>query len=239
MNKFMHWLYLVVISVLLILLWQSRDIAAPAEDAVEIEEVVVTQSDDEARKMIGYLEALVAELQAENRSLTLMLTERLEAQAAARAPAEPEPELELDSELDVQSAADEATNNRNNERALERALRNAADGFLSGDDFALRAEHEPVDPNWAYPLEQNLQDLFITDESLRDFNIDELKCYTSFCELKVSSLGDARFDSSALHRSMRDQEWAPTNIRMMSLTTSEGRNATVYFDFSGDGDEQP
>ena len=84
MNKFMHWLYLVVISVLLILLWQSRDIAAPAEDAVEIEEVVVTQSDDEARKMIGYLEALVAELQAENRSLTLMLTERLEAQAAAR-----------------------------------------------------------------------------------------------------------------------------------------------------------
>lgn len=234
MNKFMHWVYLVVISVLLILLWQSREAAAPVNDGVEIEEVVVTQSDDETRKMIGYLEALVAELQAENRSLTLMLTERLEAQAAARAPAEPESQ-----EPAPPPTLDGSTETANAERALERALRNAAEGFMSGDDFALRAEHEPVDPDWAYPLEQNLQDLFITDESLRDFNIDELKCYTSFCELKVSSLGDVRFDSSALHRSLREQDWAPTNIRMMSLTTSEGRSATVYFDFSGELEERP
>lgn len=232
MNKFMHWVYLVVISVLLILLWQSREAAAPVNDGVEIEEVVVTKSDDDTRKMIGYLEALVAELQAENRSLTLMLTERLEAQAAARAPAEPESQ-----EPAPTPTPDGSTETANTERALERALRNAAEGFMSGDDFALRAEHEPVDPDWAYPLEQNLQDLFITDESLRDFNIDELKCYTSFCELKVSSLGDVRFDSSALHRSLREQDWAPTNIRMMSLTTSEGRSATVYFDFSGELEE--
>lgn len=230
MNKFMHWVYLIIISVLLILLWQSR--MAEQEELVVIESEVVVE-DGEAQRRIGFLEDLVAELQAENRSLTLMMTERLEAQAAARAPAEPEPEPEPAAEPEPTTAD---TNNA--ERALERAMRNAAEGFMSGDDFALRAEHEPVDPDWAYPLEQNIQDLFITDESLRDFNIDSLKCYTSFCELKVSSLSDARFDSTALHRSMREQDWTPTYLRMMSLTSSESNEATVYFDF-GSVDGQP
>ena len=49
-----------------------------------------------------------------------------------------------------------------------------------------RFENEEVDTDWAYEYESNIHD-FVANEESNSFNIQELTCKTSACEMKITA----------------------------------------------------
>ncbi|MCH8493103.1 MAG: hypothetical protein LAT53_07720 [Idiomarina sp.] len=230
MKKILHIAYLVIISVLLILLWQEQSTLEPSISATPYQSSVAEQRDAAERGTSrdyaidideANLEAMIAELQAENHALRMQLEEREGELAELRAE---------EDEASVEVASIENNGQSSGSAALQRAMQSAIDGHLSGDEMNVRREEEPVDPDWAYPVEQGLQDFFISQEEFRDFTLASVECRTSYCELKVTSdQAGKRFDSSALHRYMREQEWYENGM-MMAFENPETGETTVILE---------
>lgn len=225
MAKFIHITYLVIISVLAILLWQesSRETTERELEEARLNAELAVQGASSSAN----LEALVGELQAENRALEEQLLEQEHLLT------------ELRSELgEVASTEENLSESRrevnalgtNSAEALARAMRNAREGNLSNDDLAVRRELEPVDPDWAYPVEQNLQDFFIRQEEFRHLNLTNVECRTSYCELSLE-LGEPgqSFNTSVLYRYLQNEEWFHDGM-IMAFENPEAGTGTVIIE---------
>lgn len=229
MKKILHIAYLVIISVLLILLWQEQSAQEPSINLVPQQSSITgyrnadiaesTSRDYSIDIDEANLEAMIAELQAENHALRMQLEEREGELAELRAEAD---------EALVEVANIESNAQSSGSAALQRAVQSAMDGHLSGDEMNVRRAEEPVDPDWAYPVEQGLQDFFISQEEFRDFTLASVECRTSYCELKVTSDQPGKsFDSSALHRYMREQEWYENGMMMAFENPTTGETTVI------------
>ena len=230
MKKILHIAYLVIISVLLILLWQEQSALEPSISSAPYQSSATEQRNAdvaEPNTLRDYsidideanLEAMIAELQAENHALRMQLEDREGELAELRAE-------------ENDGLAEVANINNNGQSsgsaALQRAIQDAMNGHLSSDQMNVRRAEEPVDPDWAYPAEQGLQDFFISQEEFRDFTLASVECRTSYCELKVTSDQPGKsFDSSALHRYMREQEWYENGMMMAFENPTTGETTVI------------
>lgn len=230
MKKILHIAYLIIISVLLILLWQEQSLPEPITSSTH--QPIVSQQPSarvaEQDASRGYaidideanLEAMIAELQAENHALRMQLEER-EGELAELRAEQNQTALAI---ANIDSSGQESSGSL----ALQRAIQDAMDGHLSSDQMNVRRAEEPVDPDWAYPVEQGLQDFFIAQEEFRDFTLESVECRTSYCELKVTSQQPGkRFDASTLHRYMREQDWYENGMMMAFENPTTGATTIV------------
>ncbi len=225
MAKFVHIIYVVIISVLAILLWQES--SQEVSDLNANESLVNTSLNHRVDENERNLEALVGELQAQNQSLEARVQEQERLLADLRDQAGEIAEQERNQQ---EAAGEQSEQTRNSVNALARAIENAQDGHLSNDDMAVRRELEPVDPSWAYPIEQNLQDFFIREEEFRHINVIDLECRTSYCEmsLELTEPGQS-FNTSVLNRYLQEEDWFQNGM-IMAFENPEAGTATVIIE---------
>lgn len=223
MAKAIHIIYIIIISVLAILLWQEREegsLDLPPETTSTVEQT------DVALENASNLEAMVGELQAQNRALEMRLAEQEQILAEMRSDVV---ELAHEDEPYEVGTVEEPPVDLGLE-ALSQAMRNAREGFLSEGDVNIRRELEPVDPDWAYPIEQDLQDFFIRQEEFRNINITSLECRTSYCEIEMELTEPGQsFNTSLLNRYLRDEEWFENGM-IMAFENQEAGVATVIIE---------
>lgn len=223
MAKIIHLVYIIIISVLAILLWQDRGV-----------EQVINATDTEAPNIAQpssnfettrNLEALVGELQAQNRALEMRIARQEEVITDLR----PD-EIEIaENSAETEAGSDSDQPRSVGIEALTRAMKNASEGFLSEDDMNTRRELEPVDPNWAYPLEQDLQDFFIVQEEFRDIQLTSVECRTTYCELKLETQPGSSFNTSVMNQYLREKEWFENGM-IMAFENPETGVATVIIE---------
>ncbi|EGN75952.1 hypothetical protein A28LD_0440 [Idiomarina sp. A28L] len=225
MAKFIHITYVVIISVLAILLWQES--SRESDERVSGEDRLNTQLATQLENSATNLEALVGELQAENRTLEEQLLEQEHLLTELRSELG---EVALIEENQPENRRDVDELRSNSSEALARAVQNAQEGYLSNDDMAIRRELEPVDPDWAYPIEQSLQDFFIREEEFRHLNLTSLECRTSYCELSLQlSEPSESFNTSVLYRYLKSEDWF-NNGTIMAFENQEAGTATVIIE---------
>lgn len=237
MKKFVHTFYLAVISILAIGVWQLytsyHELSAySSQQAAQV--MLLRQQVQEAEQARAWQPepssaSLTPISEPSNASLTpnSELEERiawLEGEVEAL-----EWQLQNRSQIERQQGAlsPEET------AAFREAIRAAAQGIMRSDDIAVRSEEEPVDPNWAYPVEQTLQDFFVSREEFRDFSLSEIDCRTSYCQLTVAATQPGQnFPTELLHRHLMEQEWYGTGT-IMSFTNPETGESTVILQAKG------
>ncbi|RUO35792.1 hypothetical protein [Aliidiomarina sanyensis] len=242
MSKFLHWMYIAIICILAIILWQARSHIADVETNLQAAEQEITALraipepeplDFDQRRVLN-LEALVNELQAENRALTRILTQR-EADALEDALEEAEfyaEEEDWESLPEDDAAADRGPVSNLNDPQVREALENAQARMLNLDDFELRLENEPVDPEWAFPAEQQLRDMFVNVEGLRHYQVEEIECRTYMCRLRVTSLDQRPFDARLFTTELRNVEGLQDLTSTMILERAEEDDFQIFVDRS-------
>jgi|GEM_PF-2650976 len=218
MSKGMHWVYLIIISILLILVWQERQLPDASDrtqdpqltSAAESDGLATTDSD----RNIDMLLELMNSLQEDNRRLAAQVAQ-LEQQLL-------EQETETKSE---NGDARDVTIEREVERVRERreSVERARE-YLSADDYRERIENEDVDPTWAYDMEFALQDMFRSNEALRDLDIQDIQCRTTICAIDIYSEESVvgGLNMPALFRHLNDQEWYSNDeYTMISFSESD------------------
>ncbi|WP_194756429.1 hypothetical protein [Aliidiomarina indica] len=236
MKKFMHWTYIAIISVLAIVLWQTRsDLEtmerqlAIATAPTEVESISPAEPAEGRDRRIYYLEALVDELQAENRALTLLLTQRAgngndQTTLASNDDAGFEDDDDYLEELTEQEAAPEV-----GEDSLPPTPR-----MMNLENLEQRFSDEDVDPDWAYASETSLQDIFLTVEGLRYFQLDSADCRATMCRLMVTPLEDDRaFNMRLLSSEVRNLDMFGDEVMMMVLERADESQLQIFIDRSG------
>jgi hypothetical protein len=75
------------------------------------------------------------------------------------------------------------------------------------DNFREQFYEEEVDGNWAYEYETNIRDLAAADEN-NNFNIQELNCKTSACEIKITANeNNAIILGTLFSKTLGEQDW--------------------------------
>lgn len=218
MSKGMHWVYLIIISILLILVWQERQLPGMSGSVQEHQQTVPADVDGlattDSDRNIDMLLELMNSLQEDNRRLVAQVAQ-LEQQLL-------EQEAEAESE---NGDARDVTIEREVERVRERreSVERARE-YLSADDYRERIENEDVDPTWAYDMEFALQDMFRSNEALRDLDIQNIQCRTTICAIDIYSEESVvgGLNMPALFRHLNDQEWYSNDeYTMISFSESD------------------
>ncbi|TRW48852.1 hypothetical protein FM042_07670 [Aliidiomarina halalkaliphila] len=234
MSKFMHWTYIAIISVLAIVLWQTRSDLdslerqlAIATTPVVIEDATPAEPAASRDRQVYYLEALVEELEAENRALTLLITQRSDANGEMN-----------DHDYDAMLAADEDYDDVVRQEDVAQEIGEDSTPptprVMDQMNLEVRFSEEEVDPDWAYVSETSLRDLFITLEGLRFYQLDSADCRSSLCRLVVTPLEDDRpFNSRLFSSEIRNMEGFGDQVMMMVIERQDEPQVEIYIDRSG------
>lgn len=92
----------------------------------------------------------------------------------------------------------------------------SGDSISSLEDKALKQfMEEEVDGSWAYHYEANIRDFVASDEE-RKFDIQELTCKRTLCELKIIANNDnALMLGTLFSKSLSEQEWRNKSAPVM------------------------
>lgn len=98
------------------------------------------------------------------------------------------------------------------------------------DQLESKFEREPTDQDWAMAQEQNLSDLFILNEELRDVTVASVECRESLCRVRLDS-GDADSLTTMMkiQRSINQQDWQMEDAKTyLRNSDASGYNFTLY-----------
>lgn len=92
----------------------------------------------------------------------------------------------------------------------------SGESISSIEDKALtQFREEEVDGSWAYQYEANIRDFIASDED-RKFDIQELTCKRTLCELKIIANDDNALQLGTLFsKSLSEQEWRDNSAPVM------------------------
>ena len=92
-------------------------------------------------------------------------------------------------------------------------------------------QRSEVDTDWALATEQQLQDLFVTQQELKFLQVERVQCRQNGCELYGTSLKPAALD--ALNRQLRQFHSNETNTMIMDPTLPGAEQGNFYLLLSG------
>ena len=92
----------------------------------------------------------------------------------------------------------------------------SGDSISSLEDKALtQFREEEVDGSWAYHYEANIRDFIVSDDE-RKFDIQELTCKKTLCELKIIANDDNALQLGTLFsKSLSEQDWRDKSAPVM------------------------
>ncbi|SNY53176.1 hypothetical protein SAMN06297280_2325 [Arsukibacterium tuosuense] len=92
----------------------------------------------------------------------------------------------------------------------------SGESISSIEDKALKQfREEEVDGNWAYEYEANIRDLVLADEENK-FDIQELTCKASICELKITANENNAMNLGTLFsKALGEQDWRDKSASVM------------------------
>ncbi len=102
--------------------------------------------------------------------------------------------------------------------------------------FKQKFSEEPVDEYWAYDYESNIRDMVAADET-NQFKIQELKCKSSACEIKITATKDnATHLGTLFSKTIGEMAWRDKGATVMFNSKVEsgvmrifiGRNANSF-----------
>lgn len=144
-------------------------------------------------------------------------------------------------ETSLEQVATQTTNNIQNNGlasllAFAKRIKSGESSTSIENDIYEKFPDEQVDADWAYEYEANIRDLIATDESNK-FDIKELNCKTTACELKIYADQNNAINLGTEFSSMLGkQDWsgeaAPVmfsdTIKDGVMTIMIGRNANSF-----------
>lgn len=93
-----------------------------------------------------------------------------------------------------------------------------------------RFETESTDQSWSYIAEQNITDLFMNEEALRDFSIDDVECRNETCALTISNLSNEPFLAfMMIQRAAVAQAWYPEGGTTTLQLSENGQPHRILF----------
>lgn len=98
------------------------------------------------------------------------------------------------------------------------------------DQLDSQFEREPIDQSWALEQEQNINDLFVINEELRDLEVDSVQCRQSLCRVRLDS-GDADSLSTMMkiQKSITQEDWYVEDSKTyLRNSDANGYNFTLY-----------
>ena len=93
-----------------------------------------------------------------------------------------------------------------------------------------RFEAESTDQSWSYAAEQNITDLFMNEEALRDFSVDDVECRNETCALTINNMGNEPFLAfMMIQRAVSTQSWYPESGTTTLQVGENGQPHRIFF----------
>ena len=114
------------------------------------------------------------------------------------------------------------------------ALDKFAEKMMSGDSYdpieSVKQDFDSqlVEANWAFEYEMNLTDLFLTDKALSQFNLRDVSCKSTLCEVTVDADQPSYIVGAELAKALAGQDWRDKEASFIFNNNSEDGSITFY-----------
>lgn len=188
--KFFHTFYLLVIAVLATLLFVERQSQTTTPSNAELSEQIENlQSQFETR-----FTALSDTMEDQLRDAVAQLAEQQDNYEYRRSPPSSAEQPPLDRLQDTETpTVTTPESDTLSEVEPQRPELTSGDyarlGSAIADDFNARQEAfemQSVDPDWAYPTREQIQQLFYDDAYLRQLHVSDIECRSRLCRIDLS-----------------------------------------------------
>ena len=178
--KLVHTFYLLVIAVLITLLFVEHQ-SEPAETSnSELSEQIASMNETLDSRIDNLYRHIDLKLEA---TRTELAAQRAVSQPSHTAPPASTHNPPVDSIVPSDPDAEETSSSGLGSTDYARM------GSAILDDFEARHaefEMQSVDPDWAYPSYDRLQELFSQDDYLRQLHLADIECRSSICKVDIS-----------------------------------------------------